>query len=124
MKGLGFTGLKFDPFAHTNYLYGEDLHNNLTLTPAQQDRAYDVTKAVRDAVGPDFDMMIETHAMLNFEVAIKMAQRLAPLGVTWYEEPAGPESSDTLRAFRDRLPSEVPICVGERHYMHHEQKRY
>ncbi len=119
VKDLGFTGLKFDPFAHTNYFYGEDLHTNLTLTRAQQDLAFEVTRAVRDAVGPEFDMMIETHAMLNFEVAVKMAERLAPLGVTWYEEPAGPESAQTLRAFRERLPSAVPICVGERHYTRH-----
>ncbi len=119
VKELGFTGLKFDPFAHTNYLYGEDLHTNLTLTKEQQDLAFEVTKAVRDAVGPEFDMMIETHAMLNFEVAVKMAERLAPLGVTWYEEPAGPESAQTLKAFRERLPSAVPICVGERHYTRH-----
>ena len=91
VKCLRFTGLKFDPFAHTNYLYGEGLQTNLTLT----------------------------HVMLNFEVAVKMAERLAPLGVTWYEEPAGPERAQTLRAFRERLPSNVPICVGERHYTRH-----
>ena len=45
--------------------------------------------------------------------------RRAALGVTWYEEPAGPESAETLRAFRERLPSNVPICVGERHYTRH-----
>ena len=72
---------------------------------------------MREAIGPDFDMMIETHATLNFEIAVKMAERLAPLGVTWYEEPAGPESADTLKAFRDRLPSQVP--VGERPYTRH-----
>ena len=119
VKQSGFTGLKFDPFAHTNYLYGEDLHANLGLTKEQQDRAFEVTRAVREAIGPEFDMMIETHAMLNFELAVKMAERLAPLGVTWFEEPAGPESADTLRAFRERLPSNVPICVGERHYTRH-----
>ncbi|MEO1236846.1 MAG: mandelate racemase/muconate lactonizing enzyme family protein [Planctomycetota bacterium] len=119
VKDLGFTGLKFDPFAHTNYLYGEDLSDNLALSPAQQDLAYDLTVAVREAVGPGFDMMIETHAMLNGEVAVKMAKRLAPLGVTWYEEPAGPESADTLAALRRRLPGDVPICVGERHYTRH-----
>lgn len=119
VKDLGFTGLKFDPFAHTNYLYGEDLSTDLGLTTAEQDIAFEVTRAVREAVGPEVDMMIETHAMLNFEVAVKMAERLAPLGVTWYEEPAGPENADTLRAFRDRLPGSVPICVGERHYTRH-----
>ncbi|MGF7081932.1 mandelate racemase/muconate lactonizing enzyme family protein [Mucilaginibacter sp. UYCu711] len=116
VKDAGFTGLKFDPFAHTNYLYGEDLSSNLQLTASQQDLAYQVSAAVREAVGPDFDIMIETHAMLNFRVAVKMAQRLADLDITWYEEPAGPESADTLKAMRDRIPSNVSICVGERHY--------
>ena len=59
MKAAGFTGLKFDPFAHTNYFYGEDLASNLTLTPAQQDLAFNVSKAVREAVGPEVDIMIE-----------------------------------------------------------------
>ncbi len=116
VKEAGFTGLKFDPFAHTNYLYGEDLSSNLTLTAEQQDLAFNVSKAVRDAVGPDFDIMIETHAMLNYRVAVKMAQRLGTLDITWYEEPAGPESADTLRAMRERIPPNVSICVGERHY--------
>jgi len=116
VKAMGFTGLKFDPFAHTNYLYGEDLSPDLSLTPKQQDFAYNITRAVREAVGPSFDIMIETHAMLNFRIAVKMAQRLSALGITWYEEPAGPENANTLRAMRERIPAEVSICVGERHY--------
>ena len=116
VKEAGFTGLKFDPFAHVNYFYGEDLSSNLTLTMDQQDRAFEISKAVRDAVGPAFDIMIETHAMLNFRVAIKMAQRLSVLDIAWYEEPVGPENIDALRAVRERLPGNVAICVGERHY--------
>lgn len=116
VKDAGFTGLKFDPFAHTNYLYGEDLSSNLTLTPAQQDLAFDVSKAVREAVGPDFDIMIETHAMLNYRVAVQMAQRLSALNITWYEEPAGPENANVLKAMRERIASGISICVGERHY--------
>lgn len=119
VKAAGFTGLKFDPFAHTNYLYGEDLSANLQLTAAQQDLAFEVSKAVRDAVGPDFDIMIETHAMLNYRVAVTMAQRLSALNITWYEEPAGPENANTLKAMRDRIPANVSICVGERHYTRH-----
>ena len=86
VKAAGFTGLKFDPFAHTNYFYGEDLASNLTLTPAQQDLAFNVSKAVREAVGPEVDIMIETHAMLNYRIAVKMAERLATLDIAWYEE--------------------------------------
>jgi galactonate dehydratase len=116
VKEAGFTGLKFDPFAHTNYLYGEDLSSNLTLTPAQQDLAFEVSKAVREAVGPDFDIMIETHAMLNYRVAVQMAERLKALNITWYEEPAGPENANVLKAMRERIASGISICVGERHY--------
>jgi galactonate dehydratase len=116
VKEAGFTGLKFDPFAHVNYFYGENLSSSLTLTTDQQDLAFNISKAVRDAVGPAFDIMIETHAMLNFRVAVKMAQRLSALDIAWYEEPVGPENVDTLRAVRERLPGSVAICVGERHY--------
>lgn len=112
----GFLGVKFDPFAHVNYLYGEDLNTDLGLTREQQNRAFEVSKAVREAIGPDADLMIETHAMLNFKTAVTMAERLAELDITWYEEPAGPESASTLRAMRERIPSKVSICVGERHY--------
>ena len=112
----GFGGVKFDPFAHTNYFYGEDLSTNLGLSEAQKTLAVDVTRAVREAIGPEADLMIETHAMLNFQAATEMAHRLAPYGVTWFEEPVGPESVETLAAFRSRIPAEIPICVGERHY--------
>ncbi|NQU29207.1 MAG: mandelate racemase/muconate lactonizing enzyme family protein [Anaerolineae bacterium] len=110
----GFTGLKFDPFAHTNYLFGDDLSSNLTLTSAQEDLAYDIVRAVRETVGPDVQIAIETHAMLSMPTALRMAERLAPLNMMWYEEPVGPESANTLKYFRER--TNVPICVGERHY--------
>jgi galactonate dehydratase len=116
VKESGFTGLKFDPFAHINYLYDENAARNRTLTLEQQDFAFTLCKSVREAVGPGFDMMIETHAMLNYRVAVKMAQRLAGLDITWYEEPAGPENVETLSAMRKRIPSNVSVCVGERHY--------
>jgi galactonate dehydratase len=116
VREQGFTGLKFDPFAHVDYLYGEDLSANLALSPREQQRALTVAKAVREAIGPEAEMMIETHAFLNFKTAVQMAERLADLSITWYEEPAGPENWKTLKALRERLHPDVSICVGERHY--------
>ena len=115
----GFKGVKFDPFAHVNYLYGEDLNTDLGLSKEQQDRAVEVSKAVREAIGWEADMMIETHAMLNYKTAVTMAERLAELDITWYEEPAGPENANTLKALRERIDPKVSICVGERHYTRH-----
>lgn len=110
----GFTGMKFDPFAHTNYLFGDDLSSNLTLTSAQEDLAYEIVRVVRETVGPDILLAIETHAFLSMPTAIRMAERLAPLKMMWYEEPVGPESANTLKYIRQQ--TQVPICVGERHY--------
>jgi galactonate dehydratase len=110
----GFTGLKFDPFAHTDYLYGEHLSTNLTLTSDEEDLAESVVAGVREAVGPKVELAIETHAMLSSNSARRMAERLAKYRMMWYEEPVGPENADTLAALRSRLP--VPVCVGERHY--------
>jgi galactonate dehydratase len=110
----GFTAMKFDPFAHTHYLYGENLSSNLTLTTDQENLAYEIVQAIHETVGPSVQLAIETHAMLSMPTAIHMAERLAPLGVMWYEEPVGPESANTLRYIRERI--NVPICVGERHY--------
>ncbi|MFZ4813932.1 MAG: mandelate racemase/muconate lactonizing enzyme family protein [Phototrophicaceae bacterium] len=110
----GFTGLKFDPFAHTNYLFGSDLSSNLTLTGDQEDRAYDITAAIREEVGSGVQLMVETHAFLSMPTAIRMAKRLEPLNITWYEEPAGPESAATLRYLNEKI--NIPLCVGERHY--------
>ena len=119
----GFTGLKFDPFAHTNYFYGDNLSSNLSLTASQMDHSYELSKAVREAVGPDVAIMIETHAMLNMKTAIEMARRLAELNIAWYEEPVGPENPELLKAFRQRLDPSVSICVGERHYTRHGIRR-
>ena len=122
VKEAGFTGLKFDPFAHTSYLYGED-STEMSLSIAQQNLAYDISKAVRETVGSDFDMMIETHALLNFRIATKMALRFSELDITWYEEPVGPENLESLIAIRNRLPGNASICVGERLYTRHGIRR-
>jgi galactonate dehydratase len=111
---LGFTALKFDPFAHVNYWYGEDLSDNNGLTEKQKRLALDVVDAVAKAVGPEVSIAIETHAFLNGPTAVEMAHRLAKLGFNcmWYEEPALPEFPDAIADIRRRIP--LPVCVGER----------
>ena len=87
------------------------------------DHSFELSRAVREAVGPNTAIMIETHAMLNQKTAIAMGERLAELDITWYEEPLGPENPEMLKAFRDRLNPGVSICVGERHYTRHGIRR-
>lgn len=110
----GFTALKFDPFAHVHYWYGEDLSDNNSLTESQKRLAVEIVKGVAEAAGPDVAIAIETHAFLNGPTAIEMARRLADLkfNCMWYEEPALPEFPDAIADIRQNIP--LPVCVGER----------
>jgi galactonate dehydratase len=114
MKAQGFAACKFDPFAHVNYRYGSDLASNLSLTSAQKRMALDRLAAVAEALGPDFPIAVETHAMLNGPTAVEMARSIAAMGLNcmWYEEPAGPEFPDEIADIRHSIP--LPVCVGER----------
>ena len=110
----GFTALKFDPFAHVHYAYGDDLSDNNSLTEAQKQLAVDLVRAVAAAAGSDVAIAIETHAFLNGPTAVEMARRLAELkfNCMWYEEPALPEFPDAIADIRRQIP--LPVCVGER----------
>lgn len=110
----GFTALKFDPFAHVDYHYGDDLATELGLTEAQKRLAVDLVRTVQDAVGPEIQLAIETHAMLNAPTAYEMAQRIRAAGINcmWYEEPAPPETPDAIADIRARI--DLPVAVGER----------
>ncbi|MEX0776869.1 MAG: mandelate racemase/muconate lactonizing enzyme family protein [Phycisphaeraceae bacterium] len=110
----GFTGLKFDPFAHVHYHLADDLAPDGSLSEEQKRRAVEVVDAVAKAVGNDVAIAIETHAFLNAPTAVEMAHRLARLNFNcmWYEEPALPEFPDSIADIRRRIP--LPVCVGER----------
>lgn len=110
----GFVALKFDPFAHVNYLYGDHLAVDLGLSATQRKHAIDVTVAVQESVGEAVELAIETHAMLNAPTAIDMARRIEEAGINcmWYEEPAPPEHPDAIARIAAR--TRLPIAVGER----------
>lgn len=114
MAAAGFGACKFDPFAHVNYRYGADLTENFSLTAEQKRTALERLATVQEALGPDFPIAVETHAMLNGPTAVEMAHRIAALEINcmWYEEPAGPEFPDAIAAIKRQIS--LPVCVGER----------
>ncbi len=119
----GFTALKFDPFAHVDYGYGDDLSDANELSEAQKQLALELVSAVAEAVGPETPLAIETHAFLNGPTAVEMARRLAQLGFNcmWYEEPALPEHPEAIADIRRRIT--LPVCVGERLHSRYMAKR-
>lgn len=101
---LGFKALKWDPFG-VSYL---------RVTREQRNVAIATVRAVRDAVGPDVDLLIEGHGRFNVPSAIAIANDLAQFDPYWFEEPIPPESIDALADVRAHSP--IRIASGERYY--------
>jgi galactonate dehydratase len=100
----GFRGLKWDPFG-TAYL---------SLNTAELNAVIDNVAAVREAVGPDIDLMIEGHGRLDVTSAIQAGRALAAFNVRWFEEPTLPDRAANIARVREAI--EVPVAAGERVY--------
>ncbi len=67
--------------------------------------------AMRAAVGPDVDVMVDCHSFFDVALAERVAARLEPLKLAWYEEPVAPERIDDTRQIRRRISQ--PMAAGE-----------
>jgi L-alanine-DL-glutamate epimerase-like enolase superfamily enzyme len=77
----GYRAMKLDPFAAAS----------VRLSAADRRRALAVVAAVREAVGPDIDLMIEMHGRFSPDTAAQVAVALEPFAPRWIEEPVPPE---------------------------------
>jgi galactonate dehydratase len=98
----GYTALKLDPFGSAS----------VGLAPAEQRRSLELVAAVRAAVGPDVQIMIEMHGRFSPAAAAEIAAELEPFAPAWLEEPV-PFDSPTGLA-RVRSATRRPIASGER----------
>ena len=75
---------------------------------------YDRLKAMREAVGPDVDIIVEAHALTDSTSAIQFGQMIEELGVFFYEEPVMPLNPKQMKKVADNV--NIPIAAGERVY--------
>src|SRR5215470_9159434 len=107
----GHTAMKLDPFRRgQTYLS----RYAAPYPPEDDEEAVETVARIRDAVGTGVEIFIDAHGRFDVATAVRLANRLAPYRIGWFEEPVPPENWDALRQFRDR--SDVPVCVGERLY--------
>jgi galactonate dehydratase len=100
----GFTALKMAPWEAMPMLASK---HRIAL-------GVEKVRAVREAVGPEIELMVDAHGRLSPAVAVRAAEMLAPLGITFLEEPCLPGHAPALVRIARKSP--VPIAVGERHY--------
>lgn len=73
-----------------------------------------MARAVRESVGPDYELMFDAFMGWDVSYAVKMVQALAPLNPIWMEEPIPPERVGGLRKIRQAAT--VPVATGEHVY--------
>jgi len=101
---LGVKALKWDPFGKAH----------MTLSNEELEKAAAIVGAVREAVGPHIDLLIECHGRFNPYTGIEAARELAPFKPMLLEEPCPPDNFDALAAVRAK--SDIPVAAGERVY--------
>jgi galactonate dehydratase len=67
--------------------------------------------AMREAIGPAVELMVDCHSFFNVALAERVARRLEPLNLAWYEEPVAPERIEETREIRRRIKQ--PMAAGE-----------
>jgi galactonate dehydratase len=107
----GHDAIKLDPFLemrpyHTGYVTGQ-------ISAEGEELGCNIVAAIRAAVGPKVEILIDAHGHYNVPTAVRLANRLyAESKIDWFEEPVPPEGYDALRSVREQV--HCSICVGER----------
>ncbi len=70
--------------------------------------------AVREAVGPDIPVLLDLHCHFNSAWAIRVARRLEPASLFWYEDPVPRDDWEGLARVRAEI--EQPVAAGEAFY--------
>jgi galactonate dehydratase len=106
----GYRALKLDPFgAGTFELDSEQVALSLSLV-----------EAVRDAVGPNVELLIEMHGRFSASTAIRMADKLTRFDPAWIEEPVPPENLKALA--KVAAHTDIPIATGERMHTRYDYR--
>ena len=72
-------------------------------------------EAVRRAVGPDVDLMLDNHGQFAPAQASELLRAVAPYGLLFYEEPTPPENVAALtKVAQGQGGRRVPLATGER----------
>lgn len=79
---------------------------------AAVDRTVAHTHAIREAVGPDMDLLVECHGRFDPPWAIELARRVEPYRPFFVEDPVRHEHRDAMAQVRAHAA--VPFAMGER----------
>jgi galactonate dehydratase len=106
----GYRALKFDPFGAGYY----------ELSYEEKLKSVGLVEAVRDAVGPDVEILVEMHGRFSPYTAIEIAAELEKFQPSWVEEPVPPDNIAALAKAADKI--NLPVATGERLHNKYEYR--
>ena len=98
----GYAGIKGNPL--------ESRRDPMDI--AAIERSLESIAAVREAIGPDIAILLDTHGSPIPELSLEFARRVAPYSPLFLEEPTKPGSVEALMEVSRRSP--VPVATGEK----------
>ncbi|WP_144299616.1 mandelate racemase/muconate lactonizing enzyme family protein [Elioraea rosea] len=110
VQARGFTALKFDPMKLAPD--GRSCHVTRHLDRSAEDLAVARVEAVREAVGPGMDILVELHGNMWPMDSIRFGRRIAHLRPLCMEEVA--DAEDATAAREVGLQTGIAIAGGER----------
>lgn len=92
---------------------GQDKFKMVVAIDNGENIAEDATRvsAVREAIGPNRDLMIDGNYLFSMNRALQLAKRVEPYNITWFEEPIFGNDARLLSQLRQRCS--VPISAGQ-----------
>lgn len=91
------------------------------LKPYYVDLVEERIAAVREAVGPKVDIIMENHSNTDAQSAVQLGRRVQKYNIFYFEEPCTPDPKLT-KYISDNL--QMPIASGERIYSRSQYARY
>jgi len=120
----GYTALKLYPLAHpiANNPHGMIRHvSQRSIDRDAADLAVARVAAVRKAVGPKIDLMLDMSGELTTDAIIALGRRVEEFDILWFEEPVDPFDPEGMREVAQAL--RMPIAAGERCYTRYDFRR-
>ncbi|MBV9538443.1 MAG: mandelate racemase/muconate lactonizing enzyme family protein [Acidisphaera sp.] len=105
VQARGFSAIKFGPVpgpART-FIHRED-----------EDYAVAYVRRMREALGPDMELLVEISRRLAPMHAINIGRRIAEYDIRWFEEPCLADNIELVAEVRRSVP--IPIVTGETLY--------
>jgi galactonate dehydratase len=113
----GYTALKLYPLAQPDRSnpHGSLRHvSRRSIDREAEELAVARVRAVREAVGPAVDVLLDMSGELTPEAAIRLGRKVEEFDIFFFEEPVDPFDVAALKKVSEHV--NLPIAVGERLY--------